>query len=307
MQSTVTTLTHTILSALGVTQKIRASLTPIRQEVKPIPESYNIAYENITLETEDNLLLRGWWIEGKSDTTILLSHSFSANRSGWEGADASGNPHQINWLPSIQVLAQHGYNIIAFDHRACGESEGELTYFGKKEAMDIMSAVAWVREREPIIQKFGFIGFSTGANAILRAMAILEKESPELQLAGVAVNLYWYEKMIANSTKFFTGAPFFLTPIIRMATIQIVGFDPAKEINPSKSLSEIESPIMIVNSEFDEIATLSTIKEIYNARERNTELVIAEGEDRFYSYHFIEREPKRVIEYMDRVLKVKHL
>ena len=280
-----------ILSSCGVTSKVRKSLIPERQEVRKIPKSYNIIVENISFQTKDSLNLKGWWIKGTNDITIVLSHSFGANRSGWEGSDAKGNHHKIDWLPTIKVLADYGYNIIAFDHRACGESAGKLTYFGKKEAQDIVAAVDWVRSKNHKLKKFGIIGFSSGANATLRAINILEKEQKELQLAGIAINLYWYERMIKNSISFFTNTPSFIVPIIKKATPKVVGFNPKKEINPANTLSKIKSPILIVNSEFDEIADLSTIKDIYKKRVTDTELLILKGKDRFYAYHFIEKQP----------------
>lgn len=296
-----------ILSSCGVTSKVRQSLIPERQEVKKTPKSYNIEVQDITFQTKDSLSLKGWWIKGANDITILLSHSFGANRSGWEGSDAKGNHHKIDWLPSIKVLADYGYNIITFDHRACGESEGDLTYFGKKEAQDIVAAVNWVKSKNHNLKKFGIIGFSSGANATLRAINILEKEQKELQLTGIAVNLYWYEKMIKNSMAFFANTPSFIVPIIKKATPKVVGFNPEKEINPANTLSKIKAPILIVNSEFDEIASVSTIKEIYKKRVTNTDLLILEGKERFYAYHFIEKEPETVINYINKHLNEKKM
>jgi len=290
-----------ILSKIGIENRVRQSLIPLRQKVQALPST--ITYENITFHTADNLRLKGWWIKGNSDITIILSHSFGSNRSGWEGSDAKGNQYTINCLPSIQVLVDAGYNIIAFDHRACGESEGELTYFGKKEAMDIVAAVQWVGTKDSHLKKFALIGFSTGANATLRAIHTLEHAYPLLQLVGIAINLYWYEKMIQNSTKFFTGAPSFLIPLIKIATTNIVGFNPVAEINPGTTLSQIKSPVMIVNSEHDEIASVATIRSIYEKRTTDTELIISKGKDRFYAYHFIEKEPEIVISYINTHLK----
>jgi len=295
------------LSRFGVTSKVRQSLIPERQEVKNIPIPYNIEAQEITFQTKDSLNLKGWWIIGSNDITIILSHSFGANRSGWEGSDAKGNHHKIDWLPSIKVLADHGYNIISFDHRACGESEGDLTYFGKKEALDIVAAVNWMTSENYNLKKFGIIGFSSGANATLRAIKILEKEQKSLQLTGIAVNLYWYEKMIKNSMAFFTNMPSFIVPIIKKITPKVVGFNPEKEINPANTLSKIKTPILIVNSEFDEIASVSTIKDIYKKRVTNTELLILEGKDRFYAYHFIEKKPEIVIKYINKNLNKKKM
>jgi len=115
--------------------------------------------------------------------------------------------------------------------------------------------------------------------------------------------------MIKNSTKFFTNVPLFMIPMIKKATEKIVGFNPEKEINPLNSLSKIKASVLIVNSEFDEIADVSIIKNIYNRRVTNTELLILKGEERFYAYHFIEKKSEIVINYINQNLnkkKMKH-
>ncbi len=290
------------LSGFGITQKLRQSLIPERQEIAVFPKKYNIEYEDISFKTEDGLNLKGWWIKGSSEITIIMSHSFGANRSGWQGYDTNNNFHQINWLPSIKVLVDLGYNILAFDHRACGESEGELTYFGKKEALDIIAAVNWLKAKNAGLNKFGIIGFSSGANAALRAIKYLENDKTN-KIAGIAVNIYWYERMIANSTKFFTKIPGFMLPAIKKATTEVVGFSPEKEINPAKTLSEISAPIMLVNAESDEIASVADIRDIYKKRPFNSSLQILENETRFDAYHFIEKHPEQVSEFFDRSLK----
>jgi len=292
----------TLLSSCGVESKVRKSLTPIRQEVKQIPKSYQIDFENISFQTKDGLSLKGWWIKGKNDITIILSHSFGSNRSGWEGSDAQGNSHKINWLPSIKVLVDAGYNVLAFDHRACGESEGDMTYFGKKEALDINAAINWVHTNNEKLTKFGIIGFSSGANATLRSILSLEEQN-KYQLAGVAVNLYWYDRMIKKTMKFFANTPGFFLPIIKKATHNIVGFNPKEEINPSQIISKINSPILLVNAQFDEIADVQDIKDIYKKGMGHTQLQILKNETRFKAYHYIEKHPKDVITFINNNLK----
>jgi len=294
-----------LLSNCGITSKVRNSLTPQRQDVNSFPESYKINYEAISFQTQDSLNLKGWWIKGTSDITVVLSHSFGSNRSGWKGCDAKGNFHEINWLPSIKVLADAGFNVVAFDHRACGESDGEMTYFGKMEALDIVAVINWVTQRDSMLTKFGIVGFSSGANATLKAIQILENEDTKLELSGIAVNLYWYERMIKNSTKFFTNVPSFMIPAINKSTRKIVGFNPKIEINPANDLSIINSPIRIVNAEFDEIASMKDIFDIYKKGLKHSELSILKNENRFEAYHFIENHQDDVISYFVNTLNAK--
>ncbi len=294
-----------ILSKFSITNKMRQSLTPERQRVNSLSEIYNIKTQDISFCSQDGIHLNGWWIKGKNDITIVLSHSFGANRSGWKGADAKGNNHEIDWLPSIKTLVDANYNVIAFDHRACGESEGDLTYFGKKEALDIVAAVHWVTGQHKNLNKFCIVGFSSGANATLRAIRILENENTQIHLTGIAINLYWYERMIKNSTKFFTNIPTFIVPIIKNATQKVVGFNPEIEINPSNTLSQIQSPILIVNAEFDEIGSEKDIIDIYKKGICNTSLKILHNETRFDAYHFIEKHPKDIISFISNNLEKK--
>jgi len=81
-----------------------------------------------------------------------------------------------------------------------------------------------------VLVKYGVVGFSSGANAALRAVQKLEKNN-KYELTCVAINLYWYERTIKNSTKFFTNIPSIMIPLINKSTTKVVGFDPEVEIN----------------------------------------------------------------------------
>jgi alpha/beta superfamily hydrolase len=288
-----------ILQAMGILDKTRAALAPPRAPIAELARIDDTEVQDIQFETGDRLKLAAWWIAGNSDITIILAHSFGTIRSGWQGEDAAGNSHTINWIPSIEALAKEGYNVLALDHRACGASEGDMTYFGKLEALDIEAAVQWVRTHHGGLNRFAIIGFSSGANAAIRALGALE-QSGDLELAGIAVNVYWYQRMIRKSTKFFTSLPLILLPLIKMASAQIVGFDPAQEIDPTKTLVRTSAPVLLVNARDDEIADVCDIEDIYQARPTNTQLVLLDGETRFDAYHFVERHLDQVIQLLNQ-------
>lgn len=287
-----------LLKLTGILGKTRAALAPPRAPVWPMPKA-GPQPEHVSFTTSDGLVLKGWWFQGSADITVIMAHSFGANRSGWAGADAKGNAHRIDWRPSLTALHARGYSVLAFDHRACGESAGDLTYFGKLEALDIVAAVAHCTARGA--QKIGIIGYSSGANAALRAMRILAPRT-DMSLAGIAVSLYWYERMIRASTSFFTTVPLFMLPLVKKATAEVAGFDPMAEINPAKVLPEVTAPVLIVNAELDEIADLADIRAIYAARPTGSELHILAGEDRFAAYHYVEHHIDKVAEFLEGAL-----
>ncbi len=287
-----------LLKLTGILGKAQAALAPPRAPVWPMPES-GPQPEDVSFTTSDGLALKGWWVNGRSDITVIMAHSFGASRSGWEGEDSKGNTHRIDWRPSIAALQARGYSVLAFDHRACGESEGELTYFGKLEALDIVAAVEHCCARGAA--KIGFIGYSSGANAALRALRILAPRR-DISLACIAISLYWYERMIRASTRFFTTVPLFMLPLVKKATAEVVGFNPMAEINPAKVLPEVKAPVLLVNAEVDEIADLADIRAIHAARPKGSALHILASEDRFAAYHYVEHHIDKVAEFLEGAL-----
>ncbi|MBK8806600.1 MAG: isochorismatase family protein [Bacteroidales bacterium] len=300
-------VSSTLFFGSCISNKVTKSLAPNRQlPPTALPAQFNLKTEDISFQTRDSVLIKAWWIAGENDAVIIISHSFGANRTGWVGTDKSGQEKTINWLPSVKILADAGYNILMLDHRACGESNGSITGFGKTEALDIEAALLWTiahkkKRSGGLINTFGLIGFSSGANACLLAAEKFSSEK-RLTIATIAVNVYWYEKMIAKSTKYFTDVPLVLLPLIKKATKKVVGFDPSVEIRPTKTVASITTPLLLVNAQHDEIASVQDIRTIFNAARQPKEIVILENENRFDAYHFIENHSSKTLEFLNKHL-----
>jgi alpha-beta hydrolase superfamily lysophospholipase len=131
----------------------------------------NLDYQDVTFPATDGLNLRGWWIPASEasgshralgfnpgDRTVILCHGF--------GADKASD------LPMARDLSGDGYNILAFDFRAHGESSGQLTTFGNEESRDVLGAVRWARRTHPEQTRriFG-LGESLGCAALIGAAA----------------------------------------------------------------------------------------------------------------------------------------
>lgn len=282
--------------------RLKSTLIPKRipitnEQLNRLPES-----ESICFRTEDGLLLKGNWFQNSSNKIIILSHSFGANRFGW---NEEGNKDTIDWIPSILQLIDANFNVLVFDHRACGESEGFLSYFGVKEALDIKAAFQWIIENKSCEQKplndFSLIGFSSGANATLLALKDLEKEQ-NIYFSAILVNLYWYAKMFPNSLNYFLNLPKKLASLFNNPTSELVGFNPNLKINPSKDVSTIKSPLLFVNSKTDEIANTEDIKAIYTAANCRKELLLLDGH-RFDSYHVITKEKRKIMDFLSSRFK----
>ncbi|MCD4780651.1 MAG: alpha/beta hydrolase [Candidatus Omnitrophica bacterium] len=122
------------------------------------PEDYNLEYENVSFFTTDNIILRGWYIPGGKDnhSAVLLAHGYGTNR--------------VKVLKYAPFLQQAGYNVLLFDFRGHGESEGRYCSIGYHERNDIHAAVKYLKAVKKM-DKIGVLADSMGAVASILAMA----------------------------------------------------------------------------------------------------------------------------------------
>ncbi len=128
---------------------------------------------SVTFDSIDHLKLAGDWFSGAagrghtraSQSTVILCHGLLSGKES---------------MPIlVGALQAKGHNVLTFDFRAYGDSEGHLTTFGDRERMDVLGAVRWARKSKPDQSHHIYgIGVSTGAAALLLAAA---DPSPEGQ------------------------------------------------------------------------------------------------------------------------------
>nr|MDQ3396921.1 alpha/beta hydrolase [Deinococcota bacterium] len=112
------------------------------------PEDYGLTYERITLHTEDGLALMGWTIprEG-SERWLIYFHGNGENVS--------------RYLTLMAELHALGLNLLIFDYRGYGESEGIPSEAGLYE--DAKASYAYLRERGVAAENIYLYGFSLGS------------------------------------------------------------------------------------------------------------------------------------------------
>lgn len=120
------------------------------------PAALGLPCEEISFSTEDGLTLRGWLIPAPAPArgTIIFCHGHSGSMDG-----------DLHYAPAFH---QHGYNVLMFDFRAHGRSEGEHVSMGFHERKDVLAAIRFLEGRG--ICEVGLLGFSMGgAVAIITA------------------------------------------------------------------------------------------------------------------------------------------
>jgi len=226
-------------------------VTPPREIKNWTPKDAGIEYEEVTIPTSDGLKLKGWWIDRGSEKTIIPLHGYTSSRWGFY------------IIPMIETLAKSGYNVLAFDFRAHGESEGKYTTVGDRELIDLISAIDWLKKEKPSSDKrIGLIGYSMGAMVAIRALAEDERvccavaDSPPMYL----------DKTGARSLKYFANLPKWLYYFVKPISKMITG---AKEVHPIAYADRVKKPLLLIAGEKDPIVKVEEVKEFY---ERNKKI-----------------------------------
>jgi pimeloyl-ACP methyl ester carboxylesterase len=111
-------------------------------------------FEPVTLETGDGFSLAGWYFPPKNSTAIILIHGAGASREAVR--------------PYAEMLARHGYGVLALDLRGHGASGGSTNRLGWQGTRDVGAAVAFL-EKRPEVDHIGALGLSLGGEVLLGA------------------------------------------------------------------------------------------------------------------------------------------
>ena len=131
------TLTALIISIISI--KTAMTLTkPERSELPVFSANIVPEYDSISFRDINNeVTLKGWFfISPESNKTIILAHGYGSNRLPF-GEDTIG---------LIKSFLNEGYNLMTFDFRNSGESEGDVTSVGYFEKSDLLGAIEYAKK-----------------------------------------------------------------------------------------------------------------------------------------------------------------
>ena len=120
--------------------------------------SFDSSAEDVTFETRDHVTLSGWFIPSRNGAAVVV-------------ADGAGST-RASVRAQAEVLARHGFGVLAFDARGHGRSEGRAMDFGWYGDEDVDAAVAFVRGRPGAdANRIGAVGLSMGGEEVIGAAA----------------------------------------------------------------------------------------------------------------------------------------
>ncbi|MEP7763932.1 alpha/beta fold hydrolase [Sanguibacter sp. 25GB23B1] len=130
-------------------QAVAASFPPRPDLGTRTPDSLGLTYRDVTFESRDGVLLRGWYVPSENGAGVVLLHGAGSTRS--------------SVLDHAGVLARHGYGVLLFDARGHGQSAGRGMDFGWFGESDTRGAIDFLSAQPEISSgRIGLVGLSMG-------------------------------------------------------------------------------------------------------------------------------------------------
>ena len=260
------------------------SVRPLKFKTGLPPDKLGLKYENVSFTTEDGLEIKGWYLpaEVKTNKTIIVTHGYPFDKQ--------------NVLAPMSFL-QKKFNMLLFDFRYFGESEGAYTSVGYHEQKDFLAAVKWLKA-EKKTKEIGTFGFSLGAATSLMA------NSPDVK-AIVADSSYATLDRMVERTYFFLPGPT-KAPLVWLSKAYakfFLGWDTG-DVRPLDEIPKIKAQILFIHGEDDFQIPPENSQLLYDSSNKSrTELWMVSGAGHGRALSIYRREyEKRVIEFFEKNL-----
>ncbi len=248
-----------IVASLGVSAAVGWKLThPERLAPDKTPTDAGLIFHEVTFKSRgDGLALKGWSIPSQADGVvrpskreIILLHGYRKNRLQPE-ADALG---------LAAHLARSGFNVLMFDFRNSGYSEGQVTTVGLLEVQDLLGAVDHLKQNYSDLS-IGVLGFSMGA-----AVSIIGA-AREAGIQAVVADSPFADlrEYLEENLSVWSELPHYpFTPLILRLTPLMTGFR-AEGVSPLGEVARFNRPLLLIHGEADQDIPLKNSQRLLEA------------------------------------------
>ncbi|GAA0178053.1 alpha/beta hydrolase [Clostridium sediminicola] len=248
-----------------VTMKVRAYDKLYQEQLSKelFDDKYyeSLIKEDICITTDDGLKLKGIYFKAKpnSHKTIIIVHGITVNMA--------------TSIKYMQMFAKRGWNVLIYDHRRHGKSEGRLTTYGYMEKYDLDKWVNWVKDKEPNNRILGLHGESMGAGTVLQYAGINKFVDFIIADCGFSD----LNKLVRIRMK--EDYHSFLIPLISLADIRVYrkAKFKIKDISPINIIKNSSIPTLFIHGKEDRYVPTFMSVEMYEAKKNNKKLYLADG------------------------------
>jgi pimeloyl-ACP methyl ester carboxylesterase len=221
-----------------------------RIPVEGSPVSVDLTYSDVSFPTRgDHITLRGWYLPGQGDSALLIVPGGFQNRLDYE----------VDTLGLARDLVGRGYNVLLFDLRGRGESEGKGISMQNINS-DIGGAIDYLKSRGFATEKIGIIGFCSGAASA--AIFANGEEIGALVLDGCFTTvrgMVTRQAATKNIPEFLVDV---FVPSLSFTVKIFYGYEP---FDPVVAVSNTTCPVLFIHEEYDNLTTLEETDQLLKA------------------------------------------
>lgn len=249
--------------------------------------SLGVPYEDVSFKTRtDNLTLKGWFLPGANSQVIIVIHGGFQNRID----------DVVDTKDLAPALVGRGYNVLLFDLRGRGESEGVGHSLSDIDA-DVGGAVDYVKSRGFPAKDICLLGFCSGA-AQSCIYSSRNHDVGAVILDGCFTDVGTMVARQAESIDLPGWAARAFTPGATLWAGIIYGFH---RVDPVNVVPEIQCPVLFIHEQLDEFTTTAEtqhmLHEAANPQSDFFEIPGAKHSEGFHTY------PQQYVDAVDVFLK----
>jgi dipeptidyl aminopeptidase/acylaminoacyl peptidase len=274
------------LSGLLIRPRLKRLSHLRRPHLRRLLARIELEFEDVMFPSFDNTRLHGWWMEaGQESPTVVVIHGVKKNRT--------------DVLRAGVALRRAGFNVLLFDGRAHGNSEGRFVTYGFYERRDVEAAIQWLIDEKRIDpNRIGLAGESMGAAISLQVAA----HNPLVRAVWADSPFASLRRVTEEFVRRVTRLPDIVLSPMLWSTIQMANyrgkFDVAS-VDPLKLAVQIKCPVFLVHGSADELITTEHSEDIHKALGCDKEIWIVKGAAHARSIRH--RHARR--EYIERLVK----
>ncbi|UCD27865.1 MAG: alpha/beta hydrolase [Planctomycetota bacterium] len=244
------------------------------------PQNYRLAYESVSFGTEGGPRLHGWYFPavGEAAGTVLHLHGNAGN--------ITGHFEHIVWLPA------KGWNVLCFDYRGYGQSEGRVTREGT--IADAHAALDYLLNR-PDVDANRIVGLGQSLGGAVGIVLAAERQ----EIRGLAVDGAFdnYRRITAWHIR--------RNPLLFILAWWLPHLLITEGYEPIDYVARIAPrPLFIMQGTKDRVVDPRTAKRLYDAAGDSKELWMIEGADHYQAMdELVDEVHPRLLQFFERCVQ----
>lgn len=221
------------ISVYSAARVVRIPRIPLEESSAPL----GLEYEDVSFFSRtDEMVLKGWYMPGDKVFTVIIVSGGWRNRVD----------QNVGTLELCRDLVARGYNVLVFDMRGRGESDGKGLVLTHAER-DIGGAVDYIKSRGCPTKNIGIIGFSTGA----ASSVIFASQEDVAAVVSDGCFTYVHETVVRQAVV-EKGLPELLVklliPGVLLTAKTVYGY---KAVDPADKVADVTCPILFIHGQAD--------------------------------------------------------